>query len=216
VNAEDLKRQFQSTTGGASTGHSCPTPETIWDTIRLDDRHPEFGVLLDHVAACPACAIAWRLARDFGAAENPAATRQADRLVRRGWVVPAAAAAAALLVLVLSVQFLGHRPPVTPAFRAPEDTPIRSLIPEQTVLSRSAFLLRWSSAGSEETRYTVRVLDEDLKLLDTARSLEHAEYLAPEPTLARLAPGAVVLWQVDAIYPDGRRLTSATFLIRVE
>ena len=53
-------------------------------------------------------------------------------------------------------------------------------------------------------------------VLATARDQPKAEYRVPAAALAGLPPGARLLWQVDAVYPDGSRRTSPTFTATVQ
>src|SRR4051794_18967508 len=46
----------------AADTRSCPPPETIWSAVRGELEPRALRELLDHVAACPACAEDWRLA----------------------------------------------------------------------------------------------------------------------------------------------------------
>jgi len=218
MNADDLRERFMAAAGVAGSGEDCPPPDQIWDAVSDEQSDARFGKILDHVVSCPACAIAWRLARDFGARErSPATAAAAPRIaVWRRWGVPAAVAACLLVVAGLAAQWWWTEGEHTGAIRMPQDEVIRSLVSEQTRCARSEVWLRWSPIGADTTRYTVRVLSEDLKLLHSASLLERPEYHVPESVFAGLAPGARVLWQVDATLVDGQRQTSGTFLVRIE
>jgi hypothetical protein len=76
-------------------------------------------------------------------------------------------------------------------------------------------VLRWSPVPGAES-YDVRISTEDLRrLVLTAQSLKTASYAIPESALAGLPPGSKLLWQVDAVFPDGSRRSSATFGVEV-
>ena len=102
-----------------------------------------------------------------------------------------------------------------PLFRDSERLAIRSLVPESIPLSRARCVLRWSG-GPAGTRYNVEVATERLEIVDRARDLDRPEYLVPAKALAALPPGARLLWQVELRAPDGSRLTSPTFVNRLD
>jgi hypothetical protein len=143
-----------------------------------------------------------------GAAANTAglATRWAPR-----WL---AAAAALLLVTTIGVISLRNRPPGD-EFRASPGFVVESLVPAGQALPRDAFRLRWTP-GPEGSRYQVRVTTEDLQVLATAADLTAPEFAVDPAAISRLPGGASVFWQVDALLPNGERLTSSTFITRVE
>ena len=219
MNAGDLRERFMEAAGMADSGQGCPSSGEIWDAVSGEYHDAGFPAILDHTAACPACASTWRLARDLGAHAPAADSVGADAASRaagwRRWGVRAAAVAAAIVALVMAAE-LYRQPPPEPVFRTPELPVIRSLTAENSPLPRDGVILRWSAVGMEGTRYSIRVLDQDLRLLSSARHLEQAEYRPPAAALAGLPSGATVLWQIEAILPDGRKQTSDTFLFRIE
>ena len=92
---------------------------------------------------------------------------------------------------------------------------MESLIGDDVTLPRNEFRLRWTP-GPPDTRYQVRVTTEDLQVLTVAADLPSAEdYVVPAESLATLASGNRVLWQVDARLPGGERMSSATFTTRI-
>ena len=63
----------------------------------------------------------------------------------------------------------------------------------------------------------MRVTTEDLRVLATAADLTAPAFMVNLPALsARPREGASVLWQVDVSLPSGGRLTSPTFITRLE
>jgi hypothetical protein len=114
------------------------------------------------------------------------------------------------MVLAVAGYLLRPGTPADPVYRQIDATGIRSLIDERTPLARDRCVLRWS-AGPEGTTYRLRISRDDLTLVTVADRLERAEYLVPAAILAPLPPGARLLWQVDAVMPDGSRASSATF-----
>jgi hypothetical protein len=60
------------------------------------------------------------------------------------------------------------------------------------------------------------VTTEDLRVLATAADLMTAEFTVEPAVLAELPGGAGVLWQIETSLPNGDRVTSPTFVTRVE
>ena len=67
MSSDELRENFLEAAGLAGTGEGCPSSGEIWDAVSGEHQHPRFSSILDHIAACPACASTWRLARDLGA-----------------------------------------------------------------------------------------------------------------------------------------------------
>jgi hypothetical protein len=132
----------------------------------------------------------------------------------RRWV-PLAAAAALVVVVGLMLRQGPIRDDQPPQYRTGEEIAIQSLLPEEAPLPRSACLLRWS-AGPEGSRYNVEVATADLEVIARARGLEREEFAVPANRLADLPPGAELLWRVEATLPDGRTITTPTFIARLE
>ncbi len=218
---EALRERFLGRAGEAPGG-GCPGVERISAAARDELSRREFRDLVEHVASCPACAAAWRLARDLAAEERRAEAREPapQTLVTPAWkwrrVAPIAAAAAAVVVVAVFVAYrVPWRPAPTPAYRTQKATAIRSLIGDDAVLSRRSCVLRWSPGPAGAT-YNVRVTDADLAPLAGGRSLDREQYLIPESALSNVASGQRILWQVVAVVPGGREIVSPTFAARIE
>ena len=82
-------------------------------------------------------------------------------------------------------------------------------------LQRSRFVLRWSSLGAD-ARYSLVVATRDLAPLHAASGLARTEHQVPEAALAPLAAGTEVVWTVEAVLPDGRRIEPVAFLAKLE
>src|SRR5436853_381237 len=74
-----------------------------------------------------------------------------------------------------------------------------------------AAVLRWSPLAGA-VAYDVQVSTEDLRAVVAAKGQTATEYRVPESALAGLPPGARLLWQVDAVRPDGTHENSPTFV----
>jgi Tetratricopeptide repeat len=105
---ERLRELWGSETRDAPLAADCSDPSRIWDALQGHATPEEVQALLDHSLSCPACAMAWRLARDISAEAAPSTSGplQAVRLAdtRAAGVRPvwrwAGALAASVLVVV--------------------------------------------------------------------------------------------------------------------
>lgn len=214
--AHDLRRAFLSRTHEPPPSAECPPPDRLWESAAGALPIEEDRQIVDHTAACPACAAAWRLAREMGAEEASRVVRPLwERVGSAHWMRFAAAALAALTLSGLALSLRRPRPVESPAYRVPEQQDIRSLVPVGETLRRSACLLRWS-AGLPGARYAVYVTDEDLNGVADGRELESEQFTVPEKALSALPTGSRLLWRVEAFLPDGRRRASPTFVNRLE
>jgi hypothetical protein len=172
-----------------------------------------------HLAACPSCAADWRLAmraeREEAAAPAPArpAVSRAGRAAQ--WTALAAAAVLLLAALVVTVSRVGDPATGGPVYRDPDAISIRALTPDQASVPRDEALLRWSPVG-EDALYSVEVGTLDLVPLAAAQDLEVTEYLVPAAALEPVSDGESIVWQVEASLPDGRRVASEAFVVRIE
>jgi len=219
--SEDLRKSFVSPPDGSSAAEDCPAPEQIMKAVLGQLSTEENRSLADHSTVCPACTLAWKLARDFVeesdleardvAPNSVIRTRWRPRLQWR-WVPAAAALAAALALVAILVP---SQESTEPVLRTLEREEIESTTPEDEPLPADRFTLRWSP-GPEGARYDIRVTDRRLEHLAGAASLERPEYTVPANALANLERGSLVLWQVEAVLPDGRRIVSQTFVTPLE
>lgn len=196
---------------------SCPSPETLWSAVRGELPAPRMSEVLDHVAACAACAEDWRLAAEINRQEEKAARGPGQVIQGRfgQWRPLAAAAALAAGLLIAVGVYRVNQPPVQePTYREVQHAGIRSLLPEGQALPREAAVLRWSPLAGAVS-YDVQVSTEDLRTLATAKGQTATEYRVPQSALSGLPSGARLLWQVDAVRPDGTHETSPTFITPV-
>jgi len=213
---ERLRDAFLSLADRSRSSESCPPAEMVWDgaTGRLTARRTRR--LVDHLATCPACAEAWRLARE--AAEGT--EQQPDARPRGSWAgwlggAVAVAAAAVVLVVVAPVARDWWRTRSAADVYRGDTSEIKALTAEQPPLRREHAVLRWTSPG-DGARYVVRISMADLTPLTTAGDLRVSEYIIPASSLANVPSGSTIFWQVDATLRDGRTVTSPTFLARIE
>ena len=209
-----LRAAFQAPAGPAPAPETCPAPETIWAGVRGELQPQQMRDVLDHVASCAACAEDWRLAAEIEREASRAATAVPGKVIvgRFGQWRPLAAAAAlaAGLLIAVGVYQTGQIGPQEPTYREVEQTEVRSLLPEGQALPRQGAVLRWTPVPGA-TSYDVQVSTEDLQVVATAQGQTGTEYRIPESGLAGLTSGTKLLWQVDAVFPDGTRRSSPTF-----
>ena len=101
-----------------------------------------------------------------------------------------------------------------PQYRQASD-PLAATSTTTSRLPRERFLLRWSP-GPAGSSYTLRVSTGELSPLLSKHELATAEFLVPVETLAKVASGQQVLWQVETRLPDGRRVASETFVVTLD
>ena len=182
----------------------------IQRALEGDLSRDELDELLRRATSEPALARAWRLARELRAELGTEPVRPSTG--RPGhWVWGSAAAAAAVAALLV----VAVRAPEPPVERAPERATIGTAVPDSSALPRAAFRLAWGPV-IPGARYTVEVLDENLELVDRATDLDAAEHTVPAVALERLEAGSILYWRVEALLPDGERLSSPTFVQTVD
>jgi hypothetical protein len=191
---------------------SCPDPDRIWSAVRGHLSPDEFGRVADHTAVCPVCALAWRLA-EKGSTEIGRPPIQSDSRPWRAWY--GVAAAMLVAAVVLAVQFRDTAPVTSPPeYRAPVEEAVRSELPENAALHRGDCTLRWS--GPEGATFNINVADENYETVHRQTGLTGSTFTVPPDALQGIQDGGVILWQVEALLPDGTRKLSRTFRARVE
>jgi hypothetical protein len=197
----------------------CSSTDDIWEAVAGHRTEEVVRGLLAHSVACADCSALWRLAHELAAAAGIPEAAAAEGSPRRPspwpgrWVAGAAAlAAAAVLAVALLPRLAGrHEPPVV---RGAEAEMLRAAAGSRT-LGRAHPVLRWTGAP-EGSRYAVTVSTSDLTVLYRRSGLTVPELELPPGALSGVPPGGEVVWRVEAMLPDGRRMTSGAFLTRVE
>jgi hypothetical protein len=211
---ERLRAAFAAP-GPAPAPQSCPSPETLWSAIQGELPPQQMREVVEHLALCPACAEDWRLAAELNRQQAATVATVPGKVLQgrfRQWrpLAAAAALAAGLLIAVGLHHPPGQLGPQEPAYREARHAGIHSLLPAGQALLRQAAVLRWSPLAGA-TSYDVQVSTQDLQTVAAAKGQTAAEYRIPASALANLPRGTELLWQVDAIRPDGTRETSPTF-----
>jgi putative zinc finger protein len=215
---EDMRQAFAAAAGPPPAPERCPAPETIWAAAQGELPPAEAREVVDHTAGCPACAEDWRLA--LALVEGAPAVERAPAPVspvltfppRRRFYAPIAAlAAAACLLIAVGVQQRMHGP--QPTYREEDRENLRSLVADVS-LPRDHFRLCWTP--KKDATYDLLVSTEQLRQVTRKRGLTSHCYTVSPAALAGLPPGARLVWQVDATWPDGRSLSSDTFMATLE
>lgn len=221
LQADELRRRFQSRSPERSPEAGCPDAGRLWEAALDRTSGRELREMVEHTAACPSCATAWRLARELGGGEERSAHGTATQTQpfrpfgsAWSWAPLSAVAATILIAGVLLILERPEREPAEPIYRAQELAAIHSVVPDEAPLPREACVLRWS-LGAESPAYSIHVMDEDLNEVASAQHLERPEFQVPTEALSRIQDGSRILWQVEALLTDGRRLRSPTFVTRV-
>lgn len=209
---EELKQAFQALGETSREELSSADLDEVWRAASGELPAVERRALVDRMATDPALAESWRVAQDLYRAATPMRALTPARSWRVSWMRAAAVllvAAGVGLILQLS------RTTVEDTFRDAPTYAVESLLPPEATLPRNAFRLRWTAAP-EGSRYHVRVTTEDLTVLTTVADLTAPEVGVSGDVLSAVAPGSLVFWQVDAMLPDGRTVSSPTFSVTVQ
>ncbi len=194
---------------------ACPDPEQIWSAVRGEFTSDRFGELADHAAACPVCALAWQLA-ETGSGEIGRPEPMPRGRPWRAWY-GLAAAAVLVAAAAMMIQFRGTVPaPVisTPEYRAPVEEAVLSELPEDAALPRDRCTLRWS--GPDGATFDILVADESFRTVCRETGLTETAFTVPPEALQGIPPVGVIVWQVEAVLPDGTRKFSRTFRATIE
>jgi hypothetical protein len=211
---ERLRDAFQAAVPRGGEACSEQDLDRIWRAVAAELPAHERRELVERVAADPAFAEAWRIAREI---RNASSASPADVHARRWRVTPAPwlAAAAVLLLGVASALFVVVNRPRGDTYREQGSTIVESLVSPETTLPREDFQLRWTP-GPSGSRHDLRVLTQDLRLLASATGLTVPEFVVEPGLLGDLPAGTRVLWQVDVTLATGVRVSSQTFVVRVQ
>lgn len=210
---ERLRRAFSSVVEGETADDHGLEADRIWQAVRGELPPGEIEEMADQASRSPETAAAWRLAVELSREIDEGRDDVVVRIGRRRpirWALGLAAAA----VIVVGVGLPMYRslaPDPTPTLRAADQFEIASELSTDEALPRTAFELRWTSAG-EGALYDIVVTDSELGVLDRASFLEEPRYLVPAVALGELPPGAEVWWKIDATGPEGSRVSSPTFV----
>jgi hypothetical protein len=223
---ERLKAAWRALADGAGPAEPCPPAERVFDAATGASSSEETAAIVDHVGRCPTCAEAWRLATELAEEEQGAAivpfpappprpelpAEPANDTWRR--YLPAVAlglaAAAGLLVVVSGVDSQDD----WPVYREDAGPTLATPAPELHA-PRADLVLTWSGAP-EGSSYDLVVTDASLGELAAAKGLREARFVLPAERFAGVPSGGAMLWRVEALAPDGKRIASPTWRITVD
>lgn len=211
---QDLRERFRSGLR-LSDGNACPSPAELWDAAEGLLPFERLRDVVDHGASCVQCSEALRIARDVRAELPSEVPTQAASSRRRELPVliglGLAAAIGAFLVL---------RPP--PPGAGTVERGIAGAVPSEALRALSpdhqspgAVVLRWSAYPGARS-YNVTVLTSDLSVVHRGIGLAEQQLRVPEALLRPEAATRDLLWNVDAVLPDGRTVGSPTFRLRIQ
>jgi hypothetical protein len=217
-----LRNAFASGSQETPAPAVCPAPEKVWDAVHGKLPADEVREIVQHTAACAACAEDWRLAHMMQGQEEaveavPAPLRFAPRSVSFHRLRTFGLAAAAALALVfVGVQYFQapqqQGPKQSDTYREePRQIKLESLVPAGTPLDRDHFVLRWTAPVAGAT-YIIRVTtEEDTRPVASVEGLKAAEYQVPASALKDIPGGSRLLWRVEADLPESGHVSSPTF-----
>lgn len=220
----DLEQRFRDAL--PDTGErDCPPAHAFWAAAAGELPFDQVRALVDHGARCVRCAEAWRILADVRRAAVESDTVEADppppvpvgpAAPARAWARRRALVPLALSALAATVVWTVLRPP-PPGAPAVErgngaGTTLRAESPP--VQPANEALLRWSEVPGASS-YNVTVLTPDLVVVHQAVGVSARELRLPEGVRRRAAGGGL-LWNVDAVLPDGRTVASPTFELRLK
>ena len=199
----ELRARFRASLP-LTDGGSCPDAAELWDTAAGGLSFVRSRAVVDHARGCVQCSEA---PADASAPVSTFRRRELPVLVGLGL----AAAAGAFL-------FLRPAPPGTATVErgmssAGASEALRALSPDHQ--RADAVVLRWAAypgAGS----YNVTVLTPELQVVHRAVGVSEAELRVPAGALRQTGTARELLWNVDAVLPDGRTVGSPTFRLRLE
>jgi len=212
----------------------CPPADLLWSAAIGHLSASQLAALSTHLASCGVCGQALSLSAELAAQGEPRSVVGLRILHpwRRGSLGAAAVGITALAAgLVLALWWRGAPPVQSP--RGPlvvasrgggaDRGAIRSLSGEEQPAAE--LRLQWSPV-ERAVRYRVQVSSDDLQPLYD-RTVEQGTSLRLPPAVGErgssrpAVSGAggtgrgLLHWQVDAILPDGRVVSSPTFTVRV-
>jgi hypothetical protein len=209
-----LREAFRGLAATSSSRCSDEDLDRVWRAVSGELPAEERREIVERVAADPACAEAWRVARELQEIQSeglPAVVTVQPRSWSRTWVGLAAVLVAGVAIGIYQIP----RAPAPDSFRTQSRYLVESPIPTDAPLPRDAFVLRWTP-GPDGSRYQVRVTTDDLRVLTAASDVTAAEFRVPVDLLSSLAPGSRVFWQVVASLPGGESVSSQTFVVRIQ
>ncbi len=222
--ADDLEHRLRAAVQQTDAA-DCPPADAYWAAATGELSFERVRALVDHGARCAQCAEAWRILADVRRAaseprplsDDPPAFRplvggmRARPRLRGRSFLPMALSAVAVVGLWLAFRPAPPRAP--PVERGTVGGP--TLHAESPSVQPAAeAVLRWSEVPGASS-YNVTVLTPDLVVVHQAVGVSGRELKLPG-NVAQRSPGGGLLWNVDAVLPDGRTVASPTFELQLK
>ncbi len=219
---ERLREAFASTLGAVVLLDECLSADDVLAAVREELPPAELRRVLGHVATCPVCTEAWRLAEVLED-ETGAQAEHSAPPARFAWKKAAGLAAAAAVVVVVGLVVQRQGPVPEPTTRTAGARELALEVGTEP-LPRDECILRWTAF--EGARYDVIVSTQDLDTLSKAVDLAQPEYRVPAEHLA-LRPhlpradldtglaGEPLLVYIEAHRPGEGTVASGTFSFTV-
>jgi len=221
---DDLAQRFAAALPETDSA-DCPPADAYWAAATGELPFERMHALVDHGARCAQCAEAWRILADVRREASEASPRTdgapAVRPLAGGMSRRARLRARSFLPIALSamaaaalwVSFRPAPPRPTPVERGTGGGPVVNA--ESPPVQRAGeAVLRWSEVPGA-TSYNVTVLTPDLVVVHQAVGVSGRELKLPGGVAGR-SPGGGLLWNVDAVLPDGRTVASPTFELQLK
>jgi hypothetical protein len=217
--SDDLERRFRAALPDTDE-QDCPPADDYWAAAAGELSFERVRALVDHGATCARCAEAWRILADVRRATGEAEASDPPPLHSLVGRAPAPFPFRTLLPLALSAMaavgvWVVLRPPPSrpaPVERGNGNVPTLHAESPEVQPARDA-VLRWSEVPGASS-YNVTVLTPDLVVVHQAVGVSGREFRLPDAVRQRAA-GSGLLWNVDAVMPDGRTVASPTFELRL-
>jgi hypothetical protein len=216
--SDDLEQRFRAALPDADDG-DCPPADAYWAAAAGELPFEQVRALVDHGATCARCAETWRILADVrraAEAETVPGARPvlgpapAGLPLRSRILVPLTLSAMAAVGLWVVLR----PPPLHPLpveRGSGSSAAVRAESPE--VQPAHDAVLRWSEVPGA-TSYNVTVLTPDLVVLHQAVGISGRQLPLPDGVRQKVGGGGL-LWNVDAVMPDGRTVASPTFELRL-
>ena len=221
--SDDLEQRFRAAIPDTEDA-GCPPADHYWAAAAGELPFERVRALSDHGSTCARCAEAWRILADVRHAAAEPGIAEATPIRPRSPMDAAPSRVTprtrTLLPLALSAMaavglWVVLRPPPVgppPVERGSGNAAaVRAESPD--VQLEKDVVLRWSEVPGA-TSYNVTVLTPDLVVLHQAVGVAGRQLRLPEGVRQR-ATGSGLLWNVDAVMPDGRTVASPTFELRL-